>query len=197
MAPGLSRPRRRPREAAGLPRRPSPSPRPSEAGGGRGRAARRSRPDFKRQPRACGVSGLPATGSGGNRFRPDPAAALGAPREPQGEGAATLRPRRLPSSPPPGPAGRSLPSGAASLRAGSPRRQPAPAAASPLRCCRPRGVPSPMTPLARLVAFPVWAGPPRPAPGVSGRGSRLRGARAGVKRRGPRKPLSLQIRPPR
>lgn len=53
-----------------------------EAGAG----ARRGRPDFKSQPRPCGASGLPATGSGGNRFRPGRAAARGKPWRGRGEG---------------------------------------------------------------------------------------------------------------
>lgn len=71
---------------------------------------------------------------------------------------------------PPSPAGpgRSLPSGAASLRAGGApganRCRPALAAFPPTPPVRPPrgGVPGLMTPLARPVAFPVWARPRSP-----------------------------------
>lgn len=144
-APGLSRPPppgtahgslRGCRGGRALPLGPE---RLAGGGGGRRRRGARRSPDFKRQPGARGASGLPATGSGGNRFRPGPAAARG---EPQGAGGGHPRAaaRRLP---PLGPAAlcrqAPLPSG--------PGEPPAPTAAGPPsqpspphpRCGRPAG----------------------------------------------------------
>lgn len=104
-----------------------------------GAGATRGRPDFKSQPRPRGTSGLPATGSGGNRFRPGRAAARGEPWRGRGEGALASPARALPAV----------------------RRQFPPSRGGP--GLRPAGMTGGLsTPLARPVAFPVRARPPSP-----------------------------------
>lgn len=131
--PRLSRPGLRPRRrwgCHGSRALPLGRERLREAGAG----ARRGRPDFKSQPRPCGASGLPATGSGGNRFRPGRAAARGKPGEGRGN-----------------------------VGLGAPRRQAPLPSGLRSSVAAPRGLTGGLsTPLARPVAFPVRARPASP-----------------------------------
>lgn len=92
----LSRPRAPPRRrwgCHGSQALPLGRERLREAGAG----VRRGRPDFKSQPRPRGASGLPATGSGGNRFRPGRDTARGEPWRGRGERALAAPAQALPA----------------------------------------------------------------------------------------------------